>query len=130
VPAVKAAGEGLFESATSMTEAFVRAWQADAAFFERFPLYPDQLVYLNSGMQGEGAARKVETDPATGAVRYRCGEAEAMAVEETLLGYVWVMEHVKRTGLTLKTMTEQDVDFIRNWESEAYRRSLVRRSTT
>ncbi len=130
VPAVKAAGEGVYESATLLTQAFVKDWQADAAFFERFPLYPDQLVYLNSGMQGEGAARKVETDPVTGVVRYRCGEAEAMAVEETLLGYAWVMEHIRRTDLTLKTMTAQDVDFIRNWESEAYRRSLVRKSAT
>lgn len=125
-PAVTAAGEGAFASATPANAAFIQAKKADAAYFEKFPLYPDQLVYLNSNLIGEPAARKVEIDVATGAVVYKTGQSEAMAMEETLLGYVYVMDGVPTAGLTLKTMSERDVDFIRNWESEAYRKSLVK----
>lgn len=129
VPAVKAAGEGRFASNTPEVTAFVRDNAADVAFFEAHPLYPDQLVYLNAGMLGEPGVRKIDLDPAAGAVKYRAGESEALAMEETLLGFVWVMEKIKQKGLTLKTMSATDVDFIRNWESEAYRRSLVQKMT-
>ena len=117
----------LLMSATPLVQAFLKENKADVDFFERHPLYPDQLVYLNSGMIGEPASLKVFPDAEGGSVRYRAGENEALAMEETLLGYVWVLKSIRRAGLTLKTMSPSDVDFIRNWESEAYRRSLVQK---
>ena len=127
VPIVEAAGEGMFVSGTPEVQAFLKAHTADAAFFEAYPLYPDQLVYLNAGMMGAAGSRKVELDTASGRVSYRAGESEALAMEETLLGFVWVMEKIEALKLTRKTMSATDVAFIRNWESEAYRRSLVQK---
>lgn len=127
VPVIEVAGEGVFASGTPEVRAFVKAHAAYAAFFEAHPLYPDQLVYLNAGMMGAAGTRKIEPDPVSGTVLYRAGESEALAMEETLLGFVWVMEQVKALKLTLKTMSDTDVAFIRNWESEAYRRSLVQK---
>ena len=129
VPAVKPCRDGAFASDTPEVKAFVQANAADVAYFEAHPLYPDQLVYLNAGMLGDPGNRKIELDPATGNIRYHAGASEALAMEETLLGFVWVMEQIARKGLTLKTMSATDVDFIRNWESEAYRRSLVQKVT-
>lgn len=117
----------LLASATPEVQAFLKENSADVDFFERNPLYPDQLVYLNSGMIGDPDLLKVFPDAEGGSVRYRAGESEALAMEETLLGFVWVMSTLKKVGLTLKTMSPSDVDFIRNWESEAYRRSLVQK---
>jgi rhamnose utilization protein RhaD (predicted bifunctional aldolase and dehydrogenase) len=119
----------LLASATPMVQAFLKEHKADADFFERYPLYPDQLVYLNSGMIGAADTIKVFPDAASGSVLYRAGESEALAMEETLLGYVWVIRTIRKIGLTLKTMSPSDVAFIRNWESEAYRRSLVQKMT-
>jgi len=127
VPAVKAESDGVYVSDTPAVLAFLKEKGADAAYFEEFPLYPDQLVYLNSSMLGEPSTRKIDLDPATGSIRYKAGESEALAMEETLLGFAWVMENIRKIGLTLKTMTPLDVDFIRNWESEAYRKSLVQK---
>ena len=127
VPKVKAV-EGGYASDTSEVQAFLKDRKADSAFFEEYPLYPDQLVYLNSGMLGDAETAKILLDPAAGTLLYRTGESEALAMEETLLGYAWVMENVGKAKLTLKTMTPADVDFIRNWESEAYRRSLVQKT--
>jgi hypothetical protein len=133
VPSVKAvemaAASPLLASGTPMVQAFLKEYKADADFFERYPLYPDQLVYLNSGMIGAADAIKVFPDAASGSVLYRAGESEALAMEETLLGYVWVIRTIGKIGLTLKTMSPSDVAFIRNWESEAYRRSLVQKMT-
>jgi ribulose-5-phosphate 4-epimerase/fuculose-1-phosphate aldolase len=127
VPEVKTDGEGRFISGTPEVQTFLKVHAADAAFFEAHPLYPDQLVYLNAGMLGAAETRKMELEPTSGEVVYQAGESEALAMEETLLGFVWVMNQISALGLTLKTMSATDVDFIRNWESEAYRRSLVQK---
>ncbi len=47
-------------------------------------------------------------------------------MEETLLAYIYVMKGIEKSGLPTKTMAEKDIEFIRNWESEAYRKSLVK----
>lgn len=127
VPAVKSAGEGMFASDTADVQACLKKQAADVDFFEAHPLYPDQLVYLNAGMLGDESTRKIRLNPASGDMLYRASESEALAMEETLLGFVWVMQQIGALGLTLKTMSATDVDFIRNWESEAYRRSLVQK---
>jgi len=117
-----------FTSGTKEVQDFLKNNQVDPDYFEKYPLYPDQLVYLNSGMSGEQNTRKIRLSPNDFSVVYKAGEPEALAMEETLLGFVWVMETIKNLHLTLQTMSETDVDFIRNWESEAYRRSLVQKT--
>jgi rhamnose utilization protein RhaD (predicted bifunctional aldolase and dehydrogenase) len=123
--AASPAAASMLASDTPEVRTFLKEYKADVDFFERYPLYPDQLVYLNSGMIGAADSIKVFPDAESGSVLYRAGESEALAMEETLLGYAWVIGTIKKTGLKLKTMSSSDVAFIRNWESEAYRRSLV-----
>lgn len=128
VPTLSVGVDGLYQSATPDVAAFMRREQPNERFFEAFPLYPDQLVYLNTNFSGGPDRSKIILNSDQATVSYRAGQSEAMVMEETLLGYVYVLAGITATGLTLKTMTEQDVDFIRNWESEAYRKSLVKSS--
>jgi len=53
-------------------------------------------------------------------------ESEAQTMEETLLACIYVIDNINRLGLPLKSMTAEEIDFIKNWESEAYRKSLVK----
>ena len=49
-----------------------------------------------------------------------------MTAEENLIAYLYVLNSIKRLGLEVKTMDQRYVDLIRNWESEAYRRQLMK----
>lgn len=97
-------------------------------FFEQKSLYPDQLVYLNSSISVDGPENKLNLNTSTGELVYKTNFAEAVSIEETLLGYLYVLKGVKDSGLPLKVMTEREKDFIKNWESEAYRKSLLKES--
>ncbi len=98
---------------------------AAAEYFKNV-LYPDQLVYLGEGISFDGGGGKVSVDTKTGEVKYKAGFQEALTMEEIMLAVLYITEGVKKAGLTLKAMTGEDIDFIKNWESEAYRKSLVK----
>ena len=117
-PAVHAAGEG-FVSATPYLKETMAALGADEAYFGALRLYPDQLVYIGNKV---GDTVKVGTEGLT----YRMSAKEAQTVEETLLGVVFVIDAIRRAGLTLRQMREQDASVIENWESEKYRAGLVK----
>lgn len=99
-------------------------------FFDDIVLYPDQLVYLNGSMSVNGLDKKININTQTGEVVYKTNLSEAQTMEETLLAYIYVIEGIRKSGLPLKTMSQKEIDFIRNWESEAYRKSLVKSINT
>jgi hypothetical protein len=96
------------------------------SFCDEIVLYPDQLVYLNGSISVNGTDKKVNIDTKTGTVTYKTNLAEAQTIEETLLAYLYVVGGIRKKGLEIKTMSEKQIDFIKNWESEAYRKSLVK----
>ncbi len=82
-------------------------------------LYPDQLVYLNGGLN-EG---KIAFDGDT--MTIKAPKKEAMAIQETFAAYAYVIDSVKSAGMKIQTMDEAGKDFINNWESEKYRKSVA-----
>ncbi len=119
-------GENEYVSNTVYLQKFFVPKCLERDFFDRISLYPDQLVYLNSSLSTDGSQNKLNLDTKTGELLYHTNFSEAQTIEETLLGYIYVVDNIERCGLTIKTMSERDIDFIRNWESEAYRKSLVK----
>jgi len=120
-PMIRKTADG-FASDTAYLRSFFARSGADEAFFERLRLYPDQLVYLGGKMGNSIQLRD-------GEILYKTGEKEAQVIEETLLGVVYVIDMISRTGLTLKQMDEKGADFINNWESEKYRSQLIKAGT-
>jgi len=47
-------------------------------------------------------------------------------MEETLTGFIYVVENIMKNNLKIKTMGSRETDFIKNWESEKYRKSLLK----
>ena len=119
------AGENVFVSRTEFVRCFIKENKVDTDYFNRFPLYPDQLVYLNGNLSVESGESKVLINTETGEVVYRTSRQEAMTIEETLLAYLYVIYNIQKKGLPIKTMTPEEVGFITNWESEKYRKSLA-----
>lgn len=123
---LKQKNDSIFESDTDYLKEVIREKGMDADFLNRVVLYPDQLVYLNGSLAGNGGEAKLEIKPDDGRVIYRAGEKEARTMEETLLAYVYVIDMIGRLSFELKTMDEEEIGFIAGWESEKYRKSLAR----
>ena len=50
---------------------------------------------------------------------------KAKTLTETLIAVLFIMEHIKAAGYEVSTMGEAAKNFIANWESEKYRKSLA-----
>ena len=109
-----------FCSDTAIVKMFVAENQLDKALLDKYPLYPDQLVYLNNILAYSPDTLVVNK----GKVYYNTDIKQATTLEETLAAYLFVITTVKNANLTLSTMNEKEVSFINNWEAEKYRRSV------
>ena len=126
--AVKTADEGLWEADIP----YLQKALAGGGYTERFlleqPLYPDQMVFLTGSFsmdreQVEDGQCVAWTD--TGRVQMRMDGKKARVMAETLTAVVFIIEHIRAAGHPLSTMGEAAKDFIANWESEKYRKSLA-----
>lgn len=112
-------GDG-FISKTQIVYDFVKDNKLDKAYLDKYPLYPDQLVYLNNILGNSPNTMVINGT----AVKYNADIKQATTLEETLAAYLYVVSTVKNNGLTLNTMNEKETNFINNWEAEKYRRSV------
>lgn len=124
---LKEVGQETYISQTGYLRDFFKKNDVDTAFFEQW-LCPDQLVYLFGNISLNGVDNKLNIHTSTGEIIYKTNKAQAQAMEETLLAFVYVVNKVKENGLMLKTMSEKEVNFIKNWESEKYRKSMVQKN--
>lgn len=95
------------------------------------PLYPDQLVFLGDGFSmgaQEPEDGECVADPATGEVRIRALPKKALVIAETLAAIVFIRRTIENAGETVISLGEAAKDFIANWESEKYRKSLAGKS--
>lgn len=120
--------ENKYVSRTQYLINYIKENNVTEDFMNNVILYPDQLVYLNGNITGADGEKKLEINGKTGEVVYNTNHSEALTIEETLLAYVFVIDCILRSGLELKTMSHTGIDFINNWESEAYRKSIASRS--
>ena len=118
---VERIGENRYESLTT----YLRDKAIGPELFQEILLYPDQLVYLGENISYEGMG-KVNVDANTGEVIYATNEAEAITIDETFTAYLYVVDQIKELGLTIQTMSEEAIQFIRNMEGEKYRKSLLK----
>ena len=117
---LKEEGEGVYVSETPLVKQFVKENVLNKELLDEYPLYPDQLVYLNNVLAF--APEKLQAK--NGSVYYVTNGKEALTLEETLFAYIFVITTLKKNGIEISTMSEKDVYFINNWEAEKYRRSL------
>ena len=99
----------------------------DGSFFIETPLYPDQMVFFigtlsfGAGEAKEGALLVL----ATGKLSFAIPKAQASVITQTLAAVLFIQEQIEKKGYTLSTMGEKAKQFIANWESEKYRKSLL-----
>ena len=123
---IETVDEGTYKSSTKYLLDCFKGSEIDNAYIDKVSLYPDQLVYLNKNISINGKENKLNVNTNKGELIYKTNYTEALTIEETLLGYLYVVNWIEKSGLPLKTMSPKEIDFINNWESEAYRKSLVK----
>jgi rhamnose utilization protein RhaD (predicted bifunctional aldolase and dehydrogenase) len=116
----------IYVSNTKYLRNFFKDNKINNDHFEKIILYPDQLVYLNESVSINGKENKLNIDTRTGELLYHTDYQEATTIEETLLAYTYVINKIKDLGLTVKSMPKDGSEYIRNWESEKYRKSIKR----
>ena len=109
-----------FVSHTDIVAKFIKEYGLTLELLNEYPLYPDQLVYLNNILYSSPNLMAVDN----GVLTYKTDIKQATTLEETLAAYAFVIISVKNNNLTLCTMNEKEVAFINGWEAEKYRRSV------
>ncbi len=89
--------------------------------FSRNILFPDQVVFC--GNTGE----KVLINKKTNNIVYKTNKKEARAIEENLIAWVYIVDCAKDCGLTLNFLSLENIDYIKNMESEKYRQQLLKK---
>lgn len=111
-----------------LKEQLLRTSYTDKMLAEH-PLYPDQMVFLNGTFFMDKDT--IEKDQCvastkTGEVLMWMSESKARTVTEMLTAIFFLMDEINKAGYCLSTMGDSAQDFIANWESEKYRKSIAR----
>ena len=118
---------GVYRAATP----YLKAQLKDCAYSQEQlitePLYPDQMVFLTGTyFQNQEAIDEGQAVASTcnGEMVMRMGAGKALTLTETLSAVFFIMENIQKAGYTVSTMSDAARNFIANWESEKYRKSL------
>ncbi len=114
--------EGAYISKTENVAKYMKELSFTKDLLDKYPLYPDQLVYLNNLIANTPEKMVVEGDSVT----YNCELKEARTLEETFVAYLFVVGNLRKAGLEISVMNEEEVGFINGWEAEKYRRSVAK----
>ncbi len=140
--AIKADSKTLYLSQTDWLRKRIKHNDWNLELFMTQALYPDQLVFLTGQMaevdKGSASAylERAGSLPAkatlfreSGDIIYDCGKVEAKTMEETLCAIFFIHEKIKAASQVVRTMDEAGKEFIRNWESEKYRKQVAGKDT-
>lgn len=111
---------GGFKSNTKITLKLLDKLNFKPSLLDEYPLYPDQLVYLNALIKNAPETISIDNKGAW----YKAEKSKATTLEETLAAYLFVTSTILDNGLTISTMNEKEVAFINGWEAEKYRSSV------
>lgn len=118
---------GLYEATTP----YLKAQLENCAYTQEQlltqPLYPDQMVFLvDTYFQDREDIEKGQavSDTKTGELVLCMSKQKAQALTETLTAVFFIMEQIRKGGYQVSTMSDAARNFIANWESEKYRKSL------
>ncbi|MBR2973011.1 MAG: class II aldolase/adducin family protein [Clostridia bacterium] len=92
------------------------------------PLYPDQMVFLIGSLfenKADLSDGECSIDSTSGVLTLKMNEKNALTIAETITAVLFISEHISESGYTLSSMGEAAKNFIANWESEKYRKSLA-----
>ena len=120
-------GEDTFVSKSEILKDYFKGTGRGAQWFEENILYPDQAAYLSGNVSDGCCGNKINVNGETGELIYRTNYKEALTMEESIVALVYILEGAKAKGLTPVSMKQEDIDFIKGWDSVKYRKNLLKK---
>ncbi len=111
-------GEQSFIGRTSYLKNFLRENSELIDNFSANILFPDQAVF------GSYLGGKIRIEKINGEIVYQTNIKEALAIEEILTSWAFIVNSVQERSLSLRPLPVSDVEYILNMESEKYRQNL------
>ena len=124
---VKELAGGVYCADTPYLKEMLRSGKYGYGKLSNEPLYPDQMVFFADTFYQDIDTLedgKAVASSATGEMVMRMGAKKAMTLTETLSAVFFIWENVEKAGYTVSNMSAAARNFIANWESEKYRKSL------
>ena len=90
--------------------------------FSKDILFPDQAVF------GSNIGKKISINKKTSNIIYKVSQKEALAIKENLIAWTYIVDCAKDCGLTLNFISQKNIDYINNMESEKYRKNLIKKN--
>lgn len=112
---------GGFKSQTRYLKDFIKNNYFLIENFSKNILFPDQAVFCNS------IGKKILINKVTGDIFYKVNQKEAFAIEENLIAWAYIIDCAKNCGLNLNFISQDDINYINNMESEKYRQQLLKK---
>ena len=125
---VKPTGDNLFEAEVPYMTEILKSGKYPVKTLLESPLYPDQMVFLIGSLfqdKSDIADGECSFDGASGVLTLKMNKKKALTITETITAVLFISEHIKENGYSLSSMGEAAKNFIANWESEKYRKSLA-----
>ena len=121
---------GVFRASTPYLKEHLKdcIYTQDQLYYEA--LYPDQMVFLvGTYYQDKDAIDEGQavSSTKTGELLMRMVRQKALTLAETLTAVFFIIEHVQKAGYKVSTMSDAARNFISNWESEKYRKTISNR---
>lgn len=120
-------GEDTYVSKSELLKDYFKGTDRGARWFEEHILYPDQAAYLSGNVADGSTGNKINVNTDTGEIIYRTNYKEALTMEESIVALVYILEGAKLKGLTPVSMKQEDIDFIKGWDSVKYRKNLLKK---
>ena len=108
-----------FESRTDFLKNFIRNNYFLIENFRQNILFPDQAVFCGD------IGGKIAAESSGNVIYNKTTHKEALAIEEILTAWAYIVSCANLSGLSLKTISQEDVNYIKNMESEKYRQQLI-----
>ncbi|MFO7637576.1 MAG: class II aldolase/adducin family protein [Clostridia bacterium] len=125
---IQQTGENTYASDSDILRGYFQGSNKDADWFERTILYPDQAAYLSGNISTDpGRQNKININLSTGDITYATNQKEALTMEESIAAFIFILETAGKSGLHIMTMTQEQIDFIKNWEGVQYRKNLLKK---
>ncbi|MCS7004959.1 MAG: class II aldolase/adducin family protein [Cytophagales bacterium] len=115
--------ENSFEDGGTFIENFITHCGISEDYFEQV-LFPDQTVYFSGNISFSSQDPK-KIHIANKKVEIRANPREALTILQTLTAYLYIRSEMMRLGFTPKFISQADMEYINNMESEKFRKSKV-----
>jgi len=129
---VREIGPNKYAGDTPYLDECIKNGSISETVIKEVALYPDQVVYLSGNVffssvtaTSSSGEFKLVIDPKTSERVYNTGYNEAQTMEETLAGFIFVLNAIKKHGLQMLLLSQDKSAGIKNWEANKYRKTVL-----